>query len=255
MKTSMEYIFDTTTHVVTLKRNTPKCLSALINARHIVTSEFVDRVIAGATAQNADPDNYVPSLFELDFEGNWPKESEYTPLVGQEPVHRPDQLFQPDPSRAEVFSGYTFIFCEERQYSSLSPPVNDGGGKALLFSLQHGETTVEEFVEYARNVAGNKGVGEFGRGKDAKGVIVVRYSTQEDDRWATEFVNGVDLALNQRSMQQNEFLDAVLMNKASELRRPLADGENIPSSMPKHAASGKLVSLGVYPLVTLLLYP
>ncbi|KAF2815207.1 uncharacterized protein BDZ99DRAFT_495027 [Mytilinidion resinicola] len=238
IKTSMEYVLNTTTHVVTLKRNTPKCLQALINARHIVTSDFVNAVIAAATAENADPNNYVPSPFELDFEGNWPKEFEFIPPVGQEPVARPADLFKPDPKRADVFSGYTFIFCDERQYESLSNTVNSGGGKALLFPLRHGQTTVEEFEEYVRSTAGNKGVGEFGPGKTEKGVVVIRYTTQDDDVWATNFMSSVDLALNQRSMQQNEFLDAVTLNKASGLRRPLPESE-VPSSMPKPSRSAR----------------
>ncbi|KAF2501757.1 hypothetical protein BU16DRAFT_522650 [Lophium mytilinum] len=246
MKTSMEYVFNTTTHVVTVKRNTPKCLLALLNARHIVTSSFVNAVIAATTAQNADPNNYIPSPFELDFEGNWPKESEYIPPVGQEPVARPADLFKPDPNRADMFGGYTFIFCDERQYENLSNAVNSGGGKALLFPLQHGQTTVGEFEEFVRSTTGNKGIGEFGPGKSEKGVVVIRYTTQDDDLWATEFMSSVDLALNQRSMQQNEFLDAITMNKASELRRPLPESE-VPSSMPKPSRSARTPNVNTSP--------
>ncbi|OCK77842.1 hypothetical protein K432DRAFT_333173 [Lepidopterella palustris CBS 459.81] len=240
IKTCSEYVVGHTTHVVAIKRNTPKGLQALVNGKHIVTYAFGDALIRLAAAQNPDPDNYIPSLFELDFESNWPNELDYLPPVGLEPVPRPVEVFKPDSERGEVFAGFTFVFCNENQIGNLQDPISNGGGKALLYDLRPGETTVDEFVHYVRNVAGKKSMGEFNDRGSGKGVVVVRLNTPEGDQWGTEFMNGVDRELNQRSMAQSEFLDAILMKNASSLQQPLPD-EIASSSIPPPLTSVTMI--------------
>ncbi|KAF2205894.1 hypothetical protein GQ43DRAFT_406519 [Delitschia confertaspora ATCC 74209] len=219
IKTSNEFVYDKTTHVVTLKRNLPRVLQGLVSGKPIVTAGFLDAVIEATTSSGPDSDIYTPCKLEVDFDRWWPNESHYIPPSAQEPVPRDAKLLEPDPSRSEVFSGLTFVFLDEKQYQSLADPIHGGGGKAHSFTVRPGETTVDEYVQYVRSLADKK----RGRGpNDRLPVVTVRLSTYPDgmEEWATAFVNGVDRALNQRSILQNEFLDAIIMKDASTLRRP-----------------------------------
>ena len=75
------------------------------------------------------------------------------------------------------------------------------------------------------------------------------------EAWATAFVTGVDQALNQRSILQNEFLDAIITKDASSLQKPPATIE-IPPSITDTAiddVSVKAVTL-MQSLVPLILY-
>jgi hypothetical protein len=76
---------------------------------------------------------------------------------------------------------------------------------------------------YVREVAGGKKGGDVrlsqhtGKG----GIVLVRLDNKEKE-WTTSFLTSVETALDQRSMEQNQFLNAILSVDASELRRPLA---------------------------------
>lgn len=246
MKTTTEFVYGQTSHVVSSKRNLPKVLQGLVAGKYIVTGEFLDAVIDVATPQNTDPENYRASKLEEDFDTWWPKEKEYIPLAGVEPVTRPEHYLLPNADRADVFSGLTFVFLNEAQYSSLQDPIAGGSGKALLFPLKFGETTIDEYVEFVRNTAGEKRRGRTNN--DRLPVITVRLSSFPDDMeaWATAFVTGVDQALNQRSIQQNEFLDAIITNDTSSLQRPPPEIE-VDSSMPERAPLQSSVQESVPP--------
>ncbi|KAF2275906.1 uncharacterized protein EI97DRAFT_467623 [Westerdykella ornata] len=231
IKTTTDFVHGQTTHVISLKRNLPKVLLGLCAATHIVTPDFIDAVVGVASPQNRDPDQYKGSKLEEDFDAWWPKEEDYIPPRGQEPVRRPENMLRPDARRSEVFSGLTFIFLNESQYETLQDSIAAGGGKALLYNLRFGETTVDEYVEFVRNVAGEKG---RRRGPERLPVVTIRLSNYPEgmEEWALDFVTGVDQALNQRSIQQNEFLDAILTVDTSSLLRPPAQIE-VGSSMPE----------------------
>lgn len=233
IKTSAEFVYGKTTHVVSQKRNLPKVLQALVSGTPVVTTDYLDAILRAA-AQSTDPEgNYAPSQLEEDFDTWWPQEKEYIPPAGAEPVPRPDQMLAPDPRRSEVFSGLTFVFLNEAQHTNLHQVVASGGGKALLYDIRSGETTVEEYVDYVKSVAGQK---KRGRPvNNALPVVTVRLPTYDDEveDWAKNFVTGVDSSLNQRSILQNEFLDAIIMNDTSSLRRPPTETE-ISSSVPVH---------------------
>ncbi|KAG9189783.1 hypothetical protein G6011_06651 [Alternaria panax] len=231
IKTTADFVFDKTTHVVSAKRNLPKVLSGLTSAKHIVTTEFLDAVL-GVAAPLVDQDNnYLPSKLEQDFDAWWPAEKEYIPAAGAEPVARPQEMLLPDSSRSEVFSGLTFVFLNEGQYSSLLDPVTGGSGKALLYDVRPGETTIEEYVDYVHSVAGKKRRGKSG---DKFPVITVRLPAYPDEmeEWATNFVTGVDQALGQRSVLQNEFLDVIITKDRTTLQRPPAE-VNTPAPAPE----------------------
>ncbi|KAF2255000.1 DNA damage response protein RcaA [Trematosphaeria pertusa] len=232
IKTTTEFVYDKTTHVVSQKRNLPKVLQGLVSGTPIVTTEYLDAILNAAKHSSSEEGNYVPSKLEEDFDTWWPKEKEYIPPVGAEPVPRPDQMLEPDPSRSEVFTGLTFIFLNESQYSSLHGAIAGGGGKALLFDIQPGETTAEEYVDYVRNAAGQKRRSKAGNG--GLPVVTIRLSAYPDgmEDWAADFVTGVDRELNQRSILQNEFLDAIVTKDTSSLRRPPAEIMEADSSMP-----------------------
>ena len=61
----------------------------------------------------------------------------------------PPDFLRPNPERAELFKGLTFIFLGEGQYNNLVTPINAGLGKALVFDAQG--KTVEDLVKYASN--------------------------------------------------------------------------------------------------------
>ncbi|KAL8865238.1 MAG: hypothetical protein Q9174_006995, partial [Haloplaca sp. 1 TL-2023] len=221
IKIAPNFIIDKTTHVVQAKRNTAKGLQALINAKHIVTDSFIDALIYATTPTDLDHDESLSPL-ELDFDKNWPDEMQHVPSKGNEPTERPMDLFDPNPERANVFEGYTFVFCDKGQFDQLQPPITHGGGKAFLFKLSPKQTTTQELVGYVKNVAGEKGLGELEDGSEGKGVVVVKFRGGKDEfEWAAKLVQQASLALDLRFIEQNEFMDAILINDASVLRRPL----------------------------------
>ncbi|KAI3340578.1 hypothetical protein F4824DRAFT_393612 [Ustulina deusta] len=228
-----------TTHVVSKKRNTPKGLQALINGRYIVNDGFIDAIVNVASPEPPN-DEVAASRLEQDFDANWPDPLRFLPAPGEEPVPRQPELFAPNPARAELFDGYTFVFYEKKQYDSLLAPITNGRGKALLNVVVAGETQIDDFVRYVKGVAGEKGLGEFEDGSEGKGVVVVKWmpNSEENADWFADFFRSISLRLDHRLIDQKEFLDAILSNDASGLRRPLefesppvsSQVEQLPSS-------------------------
>lgn len=158
----------------------------------------------------------------MDFDKGWPREMEYLPAVGKEPVPRPGDIFTPNPERQSVFEGYTFVFCDQTQFENLQPPITNGGGKALYYELVEGQTTAEDLMHFIRKISKQK-MPEDREGGDAR-IILVRYNGSKGfEDWADNFKRETQLLMGWRSVQQNEFLDAILMNDASVLRRELED--------------------------------
>ncbi|KAL8777448.1 MAG: hypothetical protein Q9213_007862 [Squamulea squamosa] len=221
------YIIGQTSHVVQAKRNTAKGLQALINGKYIVTESFIDALVYATAPTDFDHNESLTPL-EEDFVKYWPDAMQHVPPKGKEPNERPIEAFAPNPERANVFEGYTFVFCDKGQFESLQGPITNGGGKASYFALKPRRTTTEELVGYVKNIAGEKGLGELEDGSEGKGVVVVKFRGAKDDfEWSAELVRTASLALDLRFIEQNEFMDAILMNDASSLRRPLevAQGE------------------------------
>ncbi|CAJ2500159.1 Uu.00g030120.m01.CDS01 [Anthostomella pinea] len=231
VKLLAEYDVQLTTHVVSKKRNTSKGLQALINGRHIVNDGFVDAIVTAATPQELS-DGVTTSPLEDDFDANWPEALQFLPPPGEELVPRPPEAFAPNPARAELFDGYTFIFYEKKQYESLLGPITNGRGKALFEEAVAEETQIDDFVRYVKGVAGEKGLGEFEDGSEGKGVVVVKWmpSSPEHADWFAEFFRSISLRLDHRLIDQKEFLDAILNSDASGLRRPLEFETQPPSS-------------------------
>ena len=221
IKTVIPYINGKTTHVVCSKRNTAKGLQALINAKFIVADSFIDALVFATTPGNLDElESNCP--LEEDFDGNWPNAVEHLPAKSREPTERPTEFFKPNPDRINVFEGYTFIFFDQVQYETLQAPVLNGSGKALYYDLVPKETTIEEVVRYVKKAAGEKNPGQFEDGSVGKGVVLVRFRAQKEHQdWAAEFGDQLAIELNQRMIEQSEFMDAILENSASKLRRPL----------------------------------
>ncbi|KAH7126915.1 hypothetical protein B0J11DRAFT_526755 [Dendryphion nanum] len=232
IKTSMEFIHGQTTHVVSQKRNLPKVLQGLVAGKFIVTSDFLDKVIDVATPQDSQLETYKASKLEEDFDLAWPQEKEYVPPVGAEPVPRDARLLEPDVTRSEVFAGLTFVFLDENQHSSLQEPLAGGTGKVLLYDLRPGQTTVDEYVDYVRSVMGRKRGTKASAGRIP--VITIRLPSFPEgmEEWAANFRSGVDLLLNQRSVPQNEILDAIIMKDATALQKPPSESE-LNSSAPE----------------------
>ncbi|KAI0976834.1 hypothetical protein F4678DRAFT_125862 [Xylaria arbuscula] len=225
-----EYDVRLTTHVVSKKRNTPKGLQALINGRYIVNDGFIDAIVNAASPESPDIE-VATSPLEQDFDAHWPDPLRFLPPPGEEPVPRQPESFAPNPARAEIFDGYTFVFYEKKQYNSLLAPITNGRGKALLNEVVAGETQIDDFVRYVKGVAGEKGLGEFEDGSEGKGVVVVKWmpSSEENADWFANFFRSISLRLDHRLIDQKDFLDAILSNDASGLRRPL-EFESPPAS-------------------------
>ncbi|KAF7548464.1 hypothetical protein G7Z17_g7026 [Cylindrodendrum hubeiense] len=211
-----------TTHVVSKKRNTAKGLQALINGKYIVNETFLNAVVeAVSVPEGADAAEL--SALEKDFDAHWPAALQHLPPRGGEPVQHPDSTYTPDLERNEIFNGYTFIFYDKTQYNNLLAPITSGCGKALLGDVVPNQTEVDEFVQYVKHVAGEKGLGAFDDGSEGKGVVLVRYLPSKGSgvNWYTEFITAVSLRLDHRPIEQSEFLEAILIKDASILRRPL----------------------------------
>ncbi|KAI6782307.1 uncharacterized protein J7T54_008393 [Emericellopsis cladophorae] len=218
IKLLTEYHHKWTTHVVSKKRNTVKALQALVDARYIVTETFLDAVVKAAYS----PDDTQTCVLEQNFD-KWPDAKEHVPSPGGEPKQHTADIYYPDTGRADVFEGYTFIFYDRSQYENLMPAVNAGGGKTLLEEVVAGKTEPESFARRVEEVAGEKGLGSFEDGSEGKGVVLVRYIPSKGDQvqWYANFFTSVSLLLDHRPIDQNEFLEAILIKDASILRRPL----------------------------------
>ena len=222
IKLLTDYHTTLTTHVVSKKRNTAKGLQALINGKYVVTETFLDAVVhAAETPQGADDSD--SSALELDFDQQWPDAMQHLPPPGGEPVQHPDSAYAPDLARKDIFEGYTFVFYEQAQYNNLLAPITNGGGKAVFETVTPDRTTVDDFVRFAKSVAGEKGLGSFEDGSEGRGVVLVRYIPAKGEHvaWYTDFFTGVSLELDHRPIEQSEFLEAILIRDASILRRPL----------------------------------
>ena len=163
------------------------------------------------------------SLLEDDFERNWPDPLTYLPAKSKEPNERPAELFAPNPNRSNILEGYSFVFCDQVQFETLLQPVTNAGGKPCEYKLKLGETRCDQIVRYVKQLAGEKSMGEFEDESEGKGVVVVRFrgGSKDYEDWAINLGDQVAIALGQRLIEQSEFMDAILMNDASMLRRPL----------------------------------
>ena len=236
IKVVIPYVIGVTTHVVCTKRNTAKGLQALINGQYIVTESYIDALVYATTPENLDELESLSPL-EEDFDANWPNALEHLPAKSKEPGERPPSDFAPDPLRGNVFEGYTFVFLDATQFETLQAPITNGGGKAVSFIPEPGKTTTEEVVRHVKSVAGEKGLGEFEDGSEGKGVVVVRFRLKENFAdWAVQMDTTISLALGQRLIEQSEFIEAILLNDASILRRPLE--VDYEESEPKNNATG-----------------
>ncbi|KAL7961950.1 hypothetical protein V8C34DRAFT_271641 [Trichoderma compactum] len=222
IKLLTDYSIKHTTHVISKKRNTAKGLQALINGKYIVTETFLD-AISSVTELSSGADGQESSSLETDFDKFWPNAMEHLPTRGSEPVQHPDEMYAPDDRRRDVFEEYTFIFYSQIQYDNLMAPITNGGGKAMLHPIEPEETRADDFVRYVKGVAGEKGSGSFNDGSEGKGVVLVRFLPAKGElvSWYTEFITAVSLLLDHRPIEQNEFLEAILINDASQLRRSL----------------------------------
>lgn len=205
------------THVVARNCNTLECLRGLINGKYIVHPNFID-AIATVTASEEDTTSPLQSL--------WPNELQYLPQ-GSERMGKPAAAYAPDPKRQTIFEGYTFIFYNKSQFENLRSPIGDGHGRALLRQIGSSAAKVEDFVLFVKDVAGEKGFGQF---QDSKGVFVVRYQPAEEPifAWYSELARYVSLSLGHRLIEQEEFLNVILNNDASSLYKPLEFGLSTP---------------------------
>ncbi|KAJ6104025.1 hypothetical protein N7523_010345 [Penicillium sp. IBT 18751x] len=225
IKTVIDYLVGHTTHVVQSKRNTAKGLQALINGKYIVQNSYIDALVYAASPSDLENEESLSPL-EIDFDASWPEPMEHLPPAGNEPTSRSAGAFAPDPSRINVFEGYTFVFGDAAQFANLQAAINNGQGKALLYEVKDGATTASDIIQCMKQAAGYTGRGT------PEGVVLVRFRSKGDyEQWSIELGNEVALAIDRRVIEQREFLDAILGNDASPLCRPLPR-EETPISAP-----------------------
>ena len=237
VKAISEFLFDQTTYVVATKRNLPKVLQGLIGAKHVVTDAYVDAIasVACSPGNAEDGQTPLPSPLEEDFDAHWPDPMGYTPPTSNEPVPRESSYLAPDPERINIFEGFTFVFCTAEQHTQLEPAISLGGAKCPLYIVETGSTSIGEFTGYVRKLAGKVSTESLGD-DSPKGVVIVRHQSKESTpgaaEWVARFIQGVDSELDQRSIVQNEFLDAILTKDTSGLKRRLQYEDEDPSPTP-----------------------
>lgn len=225
IKYTSEYDTASVTHVVSKKLgNTSKVLQALIDGKPFVNEGFIQAIVA-ATAPHPDKNGVETSELEDDFEGAWPKATQYLPPRADGPgAERPPTCFAPNVERKDIFDGYTFIFYEKKRFDDLFPVISSGKGKALLKEAIPEETEIDDFIRYVKSIAGEKGLGEFEDGSEGRGVVLVRYVPSTGgptDDWYLNFYNQVALRLDHRPIETRDFLPAILDIKPAQLRRAL----------------------------------
>jgi hypothetical protein len=80
------------------------------------------------------------------------------------------EKFAPNPARAELFKGLTFVFLDEKQYNNLAVTINAGLGKAVEFDPDG--KTIDDLFRYAS-------------AKDGQ-VLLVQRNLDEDDTLCIE---------------------------------------------------------------------
>jgi hypothetical protein len=216
---------DSTTHIVGRTRNTPPILEGLVRGKYIVAESYMDALVAAMTAKAAPGSTntqVLKSPLEIDFDGNLPDPMEHVPPPGKEPQPRPSEFLRPSARRANVFEGVSFIFYEEDQLNTLRRPIEVGKGKTMLYpNFTVGATTAENistFFKTAKSLA---------NGQASIKVVVVRPPLNDEPgstlEWKRSFLQAVDLTLGQRSIVQNELLDAILTCDIDALCQPLQD--------------------------------
>ena len=219
IKAISDFASDHTTHLVAGKRNTTKGLQALITGKYMVSESYLDAIEYAATPRSLDKEEDLSPL-EIDFDAHWPDAQGYLPPRGKEPTARPVETYQPGPDRTNIFENFTFVFGDRSQQENLLDVITSGHGKALLFKVTNGQTTADEALQYMQNAAGMKSFGDMSAQSRRGGVIMVRWTpASEHADWATDLVNEVALKLDQRAIDQSEFLDAILANDATLLRQ------------------------------------
>ena len=221
IKTTPHFVPGKTTHVVAGKRNTAKSLQALIHAIFVVDQRFLSALEYATAGENLDePESLSP--LEADFDNAWPDALEYLPSPGNEPNQRATELFAPDQSRRNVFGGYSFAFFDGKQFENLQRPLIEGGGKALCFLVEYGKTTGDEIAEHVKEAAHDT-QRDQANGRHRQNVAIqVRFTGGKvHDEWAKHVQQQSMVILGQELIEQNEFLDAILLKDASRLLRPI----------------------------------
>jgi Second BRCT domain on Nijmegen syndrome breakage protein len=221
IKTVEPFVWNQTSHVVASKRNTVPGLQALISGRYIVDHSYVDALVFAATPDDLEGDENLTPL-EKDFDTAWPNPAQYLPAKGREPTDQPSEAYSPKIGRETVFESWTFVFLDPGQYESILPAITTGHGKALLYKLEEGKTSAEDLVTYMRNAAGEKDFGTLNQSTDAGGVMLMKPSLKGKWLdWGDKLAGEVALELDQKYMDQADFLDAILRNDAGSLRKAI----------------------------------
>ncbi|KIV94418.1 hypothetical protein PV10_02185 [Exophiala mesophila] len=240
IKATGDFIIDQTTHVVASKRNTAKGLQALIAGKYLVSESYLDALDYAATPTTLSQEENLSPL-ELDFDTAWPDPKAHLPPPGREPTISPVEAYQPNPNRINIFQGYTFIFGDQTQFDNLLPVVTTGHGKALLFKVDNTSTLADDLLRFVHNAAGQKA-----STTKSPLPILVRWTGKDDvQEWTNALINETALKMDQRAIDQSEFLGAILTNDPSSLRQPIPYESTTDGRVPPPpSAASSLVQPG-----------
>jgi Second BRCT domain on Nijmegen syndrome breakage protein len=224
IKLSTVFERDATSHVVAAKRNAPQVLEGLVSACYIVTEGYLDALVSACTA--TDPGKEAP--LQADFDANWPDPMPFVPPTSKEPVPRPVEYLAPKNERRTVFANITFVFCSENQIENLCRAINFGSGKAILWEeYEEGVSNARDLAAFVRKNSSSKSTSA----RDSRVALLVQIQTTEPNlEWKSRFIQETDRILGQRSIAQNEFLDAILTCDTSSFQTRTDDTVMVDST-------------------------
>lgn len=211
------------------KRNTPQTLQALVHAKYIVDDSILKELEYVTTEGNLDEPESMSRL-ELDFDAGWPDPLKFLPAVTREPNPKSEEYFKPDPSRNQVFKGYTFVMFDKKQYDGLQPAIAGGGGKAKWRELKLGQETVRDINQYMKEAFNAAEAQSEGSGY---GVLHVRLVISDPtyEEWATRIQTESVATTGQGLVEQNEFLEAILIKDARGMvKKVLTQADSLVSA-------------------------
>ena len=233
IKVVTQYLPHATTHIIASKRNTAFGLQALIYGGYIVADSYVDAFEYATTPQELDEEETF-SLLEQDFDANYPDPTRHLPAAGKEPTTRIDSDYAPMIDRKTVFEDWTFIFADKSQHETLVSAITAGHGKALLWTIEKSKTTIEDGEIFVRQASNQKSTSLSKLKDEDFQVILVSFPK---DPSINDLVYNVAARFGLSPIDQADFIDAIVSNTATVLKRPAPETHTGHESMPPPTAS------------------
>lgn len=208
---------DLTTHVVTNKYNTPKCLQALACSRYIVGTAFIHAMLLAADQMAANM-QALPSTNDVKLLPN----DDFSKEFGH-------NIFFPKKGRDHAYKSLEFVFFDKTQHKSLDPPISSGHGKSFLFAEPFSKKSISTYLE-----------------RLTKPVVVLTL-----DEVQTEVLDQVVSVIDGISVTQGDFIRILLSDgmhdvfKARPTKPWPTSAVDVPSQIPEKIVSSGADQAGV----------